>query len=104
MNRKQQLEELFEAALPLEAAARTALLEQACSADVELRAEISALLEAHAAAQGFFAKPAIAEAAELLAADGVDALLDLEHMDRVRMVRAVSAMNARAWEAVRDSA
>ena len=31
-------------------------------------------------------------------------LLDLEHMDRVRMVRAVSAMNARAWEAVRDNA
>ena len=31
-------------------------------------------------------------------------LLDLEHLDRVRMVRAVSAMNERAWEAVRDHA
>jgi hypothetical protein len=29
-------------------------------------------------------------------------LLDLEHMDRVRMVRAVVAMNERAWEAVRE--
>jgi hypothetical protein len=29
-------------------------------------------------------------------------LLDLEHLDRVRLVRAVSALNERAWEAVRD--
>jgi len=29
-------------------------------------------------------------------------LLDLEHLDRVRMVRAVATMNERAWEAVRD--
>ena len=34
----------------------------------------------------------------------MDELLDLEHLDRVRMVRAVSAMNARAWEAVSESA
>jgi hypothetical protein len=31
-------------------------------------------------------------------------LLDLEHMDRVRMVRAVVALNERAWQAVRDYA
>jgi hypothetical protein len=31
-------------------------------------------------------------------------LLDLEHMDRVRMVRAVAALNERAWEAVREYA
>jgi hypothetical protein len=31
-------------------------------------------------------------------------LLDLEHMDRVRMVRAVVALNARAWQAVREYA
>lgn len=30
-------------------------------------------------------------------------LLDLEHLDRVRMVRAVATMNERAWEAVRDN-
>ena len=29
-------------------------------------------------------------------------LLDLEHLDRVRMVRAVVSLNDRAWEAVRD--
>ena len=31
-------------------------------------------------------------------------LLDLEHMDRVRMVRAVVAFNERAWQAVREYA
>ncbi|MDQ1684283.1 MAG: hypothetical protein QOD07_2479 [Frankiaceae bacterium] len=34
----------------------------------------------------------------------LDGLLDLEHSDRVRMVRAVAAMNAQAWEAIRDNA
>nr|WP_142122350.1 DUF6760 family protein [Rarobacter faecitabidus] len=34
----------------------------------------------------------------------MDDLLDLEHLDRVRMVRAVSAMNDRAWEAVKANA
>ncbi|HEX3678150.1 MAG TPA: DUF6760 family protein [Galbitalea sp.] len=32
----------------------------------------------------------------------LDQLLDLEHLDRVRMVRAVVSMNDRAWEAVRQ--
>lgn len=31
-------------------------------------------------------------------------LMDLEHMDRVRMVRAVVSLNDRAWEAVREHA
>ena len=34
----------------------------------------------------------------------MDDLLDLEHMDRVRMIRAVVSMNERAWQAVRDYA
>jgi len=32
----------------------------------------------------------------------MDDLLDLEHMDRVRMVRAVVNLNERAWQSVRD--
>lgn len=32
----------------------------------------------------------------------LDDLLDLEHQDRIRMVRAVAALNNRAWEAVRE--
>ena len=34
----------------------------------------------------------------------LDELLDLEHMDRVRLVRAVAGLNERAWEAVRELA
>ncbi|MDP3892565.1 DUF6760 family protein [Nocardioides sp.] len=29
-------------------------------------------------------------------------LLDLEHMDRVRMVRAVVSLNERAWQSIRE--
>jgi hypothetical protein len=32
----------------------------------------------------------------------LDQLLDLEHQDRARLVRGVSALNARAWEAARQ--
>jgi hypothetical protein len=34
----------------------------------------------------------------------LEGLLDLEHADRARLVRAVASLNARAWEAVRGSA
>jgi hypothetical protein len=34
----------------------------------------------------------------------LDELLDLEHMDRVRLVRAVVSLNQRAWEAAREFA
>ena len=34
----------------------------------------------------------------------LDRLLDLEHADRARLIRAVSSLNARAWEAVRPNA
>jgi hypothetical protein len=34
----------------------------------------------------------------------LDDLLDLEHMDRVRMVRTVVSLNERAWQTVREYA
>jgi hypothetical protein len=34
----------------------------------------------------------------------LDTLLDLEHLDRVRLVRSVVALNERAWQAVREYA
>lgn len=34
----------------------------------------------------------------------LDDLLDMEHMDRVRMISAVVSLNQRAWEAARDFA
>jgi len=33
----------------------------------------------------------------------LDQLLDLEHHDRARLVRAVASLNARAWEAVKSN-
>ena len=33
----------------------------------------------------------------------LDELLDLEHADRARLIRAVSSLNARAWEAIRTN-
>jgi hypothetical protein len=33
----------------------------------------------------------------------LDELLDLEHADRARLVKAVSSLNARAWEAIRTN-
>ncbi len=32
----------------------------------------------------------------------LDALLDLEHSDRARLIRSVAQLNERAWEALRD--
>jgi hypothetical protein len=32
----------------------------------------------------------------------LDDLLDLEHLDRIRMVRAVVSLNERAWQTVRE--
>lgn len=34
----------------------------------------------------------------------LDDILELEHEDRVRMIRAVVALNQRAWEAAREFA
>jgi len=33
----------------------------------------------------------------------LDELLDLGHADRARLVKAVSSLNARAWEAIRTN-
>jgi hypothetical protein len=33
----------------------------------------------------------------------LDRLLDLEHGDRIRLLKEVAALNTRAWESVRDA-
>ena len=59
-DRFQRCEELFHAALALEAAAREAFLEEACATDRGLRAEVERLLSAHARAGDFIGAPAVA--------------------------------------------
>ena len=65
--RLQTIETIFHSARELEPSLRSSFLDQACSTDEELRAEIEALLNAHESADGFIAKPAPEIAAEVLA-------------------------------------
>ena len=62
----QQLIELFDAVSEQPPAQRAALLEAACQGDVELRAEVERLMQAHEHADGFLEQP------PLLAADSFD--------------------------------
>jgi serine/threonine protein kinase/Flp pilus assembly protein TadD len=65
--RLQTIETIFHSARELEPSSRSSFLDQACSTDAELRAEIESLLNAHESADGFIAKPAPEIAAEVLA-------------------------------------
>src|SRR5262252_7333702 len=51
--RWQAIGDLFERALPLSAGARTALLDEACGVDADLRREVASLLASHHAGGGF---------------------------------------------------
>ncbi|HKU61065.1 MAG TPA: protein kinase [Gemmatimonadales bacterium] len=57
-SRFERLEALFHQALPLDPAARSALLDQACQDDPALRSEVERLLAAHDRAGGFIQVPA----------------------------------------------
>jgi serine/threonine protein kinase len=57
VNDSQRTLRLFENALALEGAERTAFLERECAGDAALRAEVQALLDADAAAGDFLAQP-----------------------------------------------
>jgi len=53
--RLQTIETIFHSARELEPSLRSSFLDQACSTDAELRAEIEALLNSHESADGFIA-------------------------------------------------
>ena len=65
--RWQQIERLYHAARERTGAERTALLDEACRGDVELRAEVESLLAAHAGSGAFLETPAIEMAARAIA-------------------------------------
>ena len=67
--RHRQISDLFDAALKLEPARRTALLGQACDGDPDLRQEIESLIASHENAGEFIAAPALEVAAQALAMD-----------------------------------
>ena len=64
--RWQQVGELYQAALELEADARAGFLAQACAHDAALRSEVESLLAAEAKAGGFMAAPALEAMTELM--------------------------------------
>lgn len=66
--RWQRIEQLFEAALELDAAARDKFLAAACAGDASLRREVESLIACENAAQGFVAN-AVADAARSLKRD-----------------------------------
>jgi non-specific serine/threonine protein kinase/serine/threonine-protein kinase len=74
--RWQQIKPLFEQALEYEADERKQFLAQACAADVELRAQLEALLQGHEEASTFIEKPA-AQAARLFDAPSEDSFIGL---------------------------
>src|SRR6185295_7656001 len=58
MERRQQVEQLFHAALDREPAERDTFLSQACRTDPELRAEVESLISAHEQPGSFLDSPA----------------------------------------------
>jgi serine/threonine-protein kinase len=69
--RRQEIEALFEGALEREPAERSGLLDRACGDDVELRAEVEALLAAHERAGGVLESDPTRAAAEAIASSPV---------------------------------
>jgi len=69
-----QIEQLYHAAVALDAAARSAFLEQHCKDDPELRQEVESLLDNDAEAQNFIESPALQVAADLLTRSPIDDL------------------------------
>jgi len=65
-DRWQRVEQVLDRALTLEPASWPSLLDEACSGDPELRAEVEALLAKLPQASGFLASPPVGAAAALL--------------------------------------
>ncbi len=68
--RSEWLAELVEHAFELEGAQRTTFLAQACGDDLELRAEVEALLQEEERAAKLMSTPAVEFGAELLRDEG----------------------------------
>jgi serine/threonine-protein kinase len=73
-DRWQQLREIFEAALDMDASSRAAFLENACSTDPSMRKEVEALLDSQGGGS-FLEKPAYMEVPELFESDVDDVLI-----------------------------
>ena len=73
--RWQKIEELYHAALKLEAGERADFLLQACAGDEDLRREVESLLASDAQAESFLESPVLEVAARALVAEGTPSLV-----------------------------
>jgi serine/threonine protein kinase len=88
--RYRQIGDLYHAALEVDSGERAALLETACAGDAELRREVESLIASHDQGADFIASPALAVAAELIAARETDALLG-QTIARYRVLSLIGA-------------
>jgi eukaryotic-like serine/threonine-protein kinase len=72
LNRWEQIERLYHAALELEPDAREAFLDEACAGDKDLRHEITGLLACDTPSDSFIQSPAIEIAARAMAAESLN--------------------------------
>src|SRR6266576_3194108 len=73
--RWEQIKDVFEAALEREGSGRGAFLDEVCSGDPSLRAELSELIASHERAGSFMGAPAFEPAMELLSEDPLDSMV-----------------------------
>jgi serine/threonine protein kinase len=88
--RYRQIGDLYHAALEFDAGERAAFLETACVGDAELLREVESLIVSHDQGADFIASPALAVAAELIAASETDALLG-QTIARYRVLSLIGA-------------
>src|SRR5262245_51871364 len=69
MNRWEQINRIYDAALEVAEAERSAFVQQSCDGDADLRREVESLLAYDKQAQQFIDRPALQLAAEKLASD-----------------------------------
>jgi hypothetical protein len=77
--RRHRVEELFHAALEMQAEERASFLSEACPSDPDLKAEVESLIRAHERPGGFLDKPALGSAATVIADSQVESRVGRRH-------------------------
>jgi serine/threonine protein kinase/uncharacterized protein HemY len=88
--RWQQIDNLLQKVVNLGAAERTALLDEECTGDEDLRREVESFMSFQEMAQGFLEVPALEEGAYLLTEDDADPVGELV-LDRYRITKLLGA-------------
>ena len=82
------VKEIFVDALRLKSVDRSKFIEERCSGDMGLRAEVESLLSSHDSSESFLESPAVGEVAEVLASDSSE-LKDGDFLKHYRIVKKI---------------